>query len=124
VNPRVEELLQIVSDLMDECLKQKEFEKLFDIAVGSRLLFRALGAEEANRSTLLAVESAAILLIGKDHPVTPSETEPACSFCGKKRPEVMLGAGPDAFICHECVDLFTEVFRLDREKKALDEAPK
>ena len=113
---RVEELLKIVSDLADDCLKRKEFEKLFDIAVGGRLLFHALGAEEASRSMLLAVESAATLLIGKDRPVAPPETEPACSFCGRKHPEVRLGAGPEAFICDDCVSLFTEVFRKEKEQ--------
>ena len=61
-----------------------------------------------------AVESAAVLLIGKDRPVVPSETEPACSFCGRKRREVRLGAGPEAFICDGCVGIFTDIFRKEK----------
>jgi ClpX C4-type zinc finger len=32
-----------------------------------------------------------------------------CSFCGKKEPEVTLGAGPNAYICNECVAKFNSV---------------
>ena len=37
---RIDELLQIISNLADDCGKQRDLEKLFDIAVGGRLLFR------------------------------------------------------------------------------------
>jgi RNA polymerase-binding transcription factor DksA len=33
-----------------------------------------------------------------------------CSFCGKEPPDVKLGAGPDAFICNECVSTFSDIF--------------
>jgi RNA polymerase-binding transcription factor DksA len=36
--------------------------------------------------------------------------EKCCSFCGKAPPDVRLGAGPDAFICNECVSIFSEIF--------------
>lgn len=35
-----------------------------------------------------------------------NEPSPACSFCGKATPEVRLGAGPNVFICNECVATF------------------
>jgi hypothetical protein len=34
-----------------------------------------------------------------------------CSFCGQSPPKVRLGAGPNAFICNECVDTFYEIFK-------------
>ncbi len=50
----------------------------------------------------------------------PAPDEPeikrACSFCDKEEPDVRLGAGHSAFICNECVELFTEIFRLEGEK--------
>jgi hypothetical protein len=38
---------------------------------------------------------------------TGHNVEPSCSFCGKTPPSVRLGAGPSAFICNECVELFS-----------------
>ncbi|MGD0641974.1 MAG: ClpX C4-type zinc finger protein [Roseiarcus sp.] len=35
----------------------------------------------------------------------------ACSFCGKSSPEVRLGAGPSAFICNECVGVFSDLLK-------------
>ncbi len=47
----------------------------------------------------------------EEEAVDLSTIKMACSFCGRKAPEVKLGAGPDdVFICNECVDLFTETF--------------
>ena len=40
--------------------------------------------------------------------------ENRCSFCGKSANEVdRLIAGPDAFICNECIDLCASI--IDRE---------
>jgi ATP-dependent Clp protease ATP-binding subunit ClpX len=39
-----------------------------------------------------------------------------CSFCGKSQHEVKkLIAGPMDFICDGCVDLCTEIIRLERQ---------
>lgn len=43
------------------------------------------------------------------------ERSPACSFCGKAEPEVRLGAGPDVFICNECVAIFHPLLCANRE---------
>ena len=44
---------------------------------------------------------------------TPQQGEdnPVCSFCGRQPPSVRLGAGPSAFICNECVELFSEALK-------------
>jgi hypothetical protein len=39
-----------------------------------------------------------------------SSGQPTCSFCGKSPPDVRLGAGPSAFVCDGCVDLFARHF--------------
>ncbi|PID77333.1 MAG: ATP-dependent Clp protease ATP-binding subunit ClpX [Deltaproteobacteria bacterium] len=42
----------------------------------------------------------------------------ACSFCGKKEAEVgKLIAGPDVFICNECIELCNEIISEDSEKQ-------
>jgi len=40
----------------------------------------------------------------------PPSSQQSCSFCGRSPPEVRLGAGPSAFICDGCVDLFADHF--------------
>lgn len=46
---------------------------------------------------------------------------PRCSFCGKKQGEVLkLIAGPDAYICNECVALCMEILG-DKELADMDE---
>ena len=114
---RLDELAKIITGLMTDTIPRKDFENLLEIAVASRLLFRALPGAEKQRQTMLSnMEYALSLLMGKeDDSAEVSETEIACSFCGKKRPEVQIGAGADAFICNECVDLFTEIFLAERE---------
>ena len=40
-----------------------------------------------------------------------------CSFCGKhQRPVNKLIAGPDVYICNECVDLCVEIIAQERPK--------
>jgi hypothetical protein len=129
VTERIKELVEIISDLQIESIQRKDHESFLEIAMASWLLFRALpGAEAQRRAALYSIENALSLLIDASPPAEVSETEPACSFCGKKRPEVQLGAGaPEVqlgagaeaficFICNECVGLFTETFRLGKER--------
>jgi hypothetical protein len=126
VTERIIELVEIISELQIESIQRKDHESLLEIAMASRLLFRALpGAEEQSQSALYSMENALSLLIDAIPPADVSETEPACSFCGKKRPEVQLGAGAGAeaeasicFICNECVGLFVEIFDKEKEGKA------
>jgi ClpX C4-type zinc finger len=33
-----------------------------------------------------------------------------CSFCGKGQPDVRIVAGPDVWICHECIQLCCDIF--------------
>ena len=35
-------------------------------------------------------------------------SEPSCSFCGRREPEVRLAAGATAFICNSCVATLSE----------------
>jgi hypothetical protein len=112
---RIKDLVEIISDLEIESVERKDFESFLEIAMARRLLFRALpGAEEQSRLALCSIENALSLLIRASPPDGVSKIDPACSFCGKRRPEVQIGAGADAFICNECVDLFTEIFRMEK----------
>ena len=47
-----------------------------------------------------------------------------CSFCGKDQGEVAkLIAGPDGFICDECIDLCNEIVRDEDVAEVSDGAP-
>ncbi|MEO1090463.1 MAG: ClpX C4-type zinc finger protein, partial [Pseudomonadota bacterium] len=48
-----------------------------------------------------------------------SKTKLFCSFCGKSQHDVKkLIAGPNVFICDECVELCADILR-DEDKKGL-----
>ena len=53
--------------------------------------------------------------VGKKH----SKKIMNCSFCGKSEGEVeKLIAGPDVYICNECVDICVEIINHDKQAKA------
>lgn len=119
---RLNEMVKIISELMVGTAARKDPEALLEIAIATRQLFRAIpGAEKQRRSALYSIENALSLLIPREESVgTIDLSKLKCSFCGRQEPEVMLGAGADAFICDDCVGLFTEMFR---EKKKQSQAP-
>jgi len=46
------------------------------------------------------------------HLEDPGIASAACSFCGRPRSEeVEFGAGPNAYICAECVELFHQILK-------------
>jgi ATP-dependent Clp protease ATP-binding subunit ClpX len=50
-------------------------------------------------------------------PTAPEEL--CCSFCGKSQNDVQkLIAGPEAFICNECIDLGVDILRQDQKKSS------
>jgi hypothetical protein len=110
----VSELFRILSGLWLEYAKKKDFETVMEVSFASRLLFKALpNAEGAHESSLGALHQAIEVLLDEGQPpVKPTTTDAReCSFCGRKPPEVRLGAGPNVFICDNCVGVFSEVFR-------------
>jgi RNA polymerase-binding transcription factor DksA len=66
---------------------------------------------EATKTTLLqfVINSSEKLLNRSTAPQGMTDTR--CSFCDKQPPSVRLGAGPSAFICNECVELFSEALK-------------
>ena len=122
---RLDELVKILSDLMSERIQRKDFESFLEIAIASRMLFRALpGGEGQSGSALSNIEYALSLVTGKEEPVDLPDIKQACSFCDKQAPVVMLGAGHSAFICNECVELFTEIFQKEKDETPKGQSPK
>jgi RNA polymerase-binding transcription factor DksA len=75
-----------------------DFQGVLDAAIASYIAFRAIDAAEEDRTTALAAiyDSIGRLTRGND----PGYT---CSFCGEHRPKEQLAAGPNVFICSQCV---------------------
>ena len=76
----------------------------------SALLFdgdQALGEPAKGSLYVFMRECCAFLL---ERVATPPFSQRSCSFCGRSPPDVRLGAGPSAFICDGCVDLFAHHF--------------
>src|SRR4051812_30141713 len=113
----VSELFRILSGLWLEYAKKKDFEAVMEISLASRLLFKVLpDAEGPHESSMGALHQAIEVLLYEGQPPTKSVTKtPECSFCGRKPPEVRLGAGPDAFICDGCIGDFADVFRAGKK---------
>ena len=113
----VSELFRILSGMWMDLAKQKDFKSIMELAMASRLLFRALpNAEGPEEAALLALHHAIEMVVFDVEPPKRSiPSDPVCSFCGRRPPEVRLGAGPEAFICDGCVNDFAAVFR-DQEK--------
>jgi hypothetical protein len=111
---RIKELVEIISDLQVESVQREDYESFLEIAMASRQLFRAVpGAEAPSRTALYSMENALGLLVPKVEKEAVDLSAIKCSFYGKQAPEVTHGA--NAFICNECVDLFTEIFRSEKE---------
>jgi hypothetical protein len=68
---------------------------------------RALGEPVRASLYVFMRESCGFLL---ERIANPPSDQRNCSFCGRSPPDVRLGAGPSAFICDGCVDLFARHF--------------
>lgn len=97
-----------------ERAKKRDFQRILEFAMGNYMSLRAISASESQQNAALGAiyDAIAHLLLKADTTVAASGDQPRCSFCGKDESQgVRLGAGPHAFICNECVDLFAELFR-------------
>jgi hypothetical protein len=110
-------LFDILAKEWRELASKRDFAKLIDVAIASKIMLSQLPDSEGPvEAALLALHHSIEMVVfdGKP-PKATSVEDPACSFCGRKPPEVRLGAGPSAFICNECVGIFTEVFKSGNE---------
>lgn len=88
----------------------------FEEAIGFALLARRIGKMlgdmkfSADANSLMLKSYQEMLSSSSESTKGLSEINHSCSFCGQSPPKVRLGAGPDAFICNECVVTFSEVF--------------
>ncbi len=74
-------------------------------------------AELEEEKALSKVESATSVEGSTNVPAPPVEPKEAnCSFCGKKQKEVVkLMAGPNVYICNECVEICDAILEDDTQ---------
>lgn len=91
----------------DRLFDERRYKDLIDVAIADKIeLSKRYGSKSRQIVDVLGWLHLAIGQVMEDG----AKGSPECSFCGKKPPAVKLGAGPNAFICNECVGLFAEVF--------------
>ena len=104
----------LVKNLID-IMTTKYVERSYDQALDCAIVIRLMTKNDANPSRRAAAltfiqDCAKLLLEPKTATVPEGNSSPSCSFCGQQPPAVKLGAGPSAFICDGCVDLFAHHF--------------
>jgi len=108
----------LVSALWIRLIKHKQFPEAILASLLEYSIARDLENEESkDRAVWKMVTAANELqkqLRGEDTPVGAKAM--ACSFCSKTEPEVRLVAGPNVFICNECVVLVTEILAHEKSK--------
>jgi len=91
----------------DDALRQKDIHAA--IATGISAYMFARSRNDDHRAAL-SLEFAYVAIKGLlEQEKEGVGDESTCSFCG--RSEITLGAGPDAFICIDCVEIFHQTLK-------------
>jgi hypothetical protein len=116
-NLQVKELFQSLTSILELGLNEKRQHDVLMSGVLAYLFFHAKNEATFETASLMYVRKAVDdLLTGlipeqQNAPNGNGLTEsslPACSFCGRKEPEVRLVAGAGGFICNDCVKIASE----------------
>jgi len=102
---KIKDIQRDLFTMMEKEIKDKKYDKAIEIAISCYFLSKGRGLEEEEFATG-QIYVAFSALFQKD----AKGPEPACSFCGRTGKNVRLGAGPEAFICDKCVEIFAEQF--------------
>jgi hypothetical protein len=85
-------------------------------AIDAYLQGEVEGNEVEARAAMGRIHLSTSELIFGQHSDTRSRL--SCSFCGQSGSDVRLGAGPDVFICADCVGIFYEEAGLKPDKRS------
>jgi ClpX C4-type zinc finger protein len=95
-------------------MKQGNFKEAVKAGYESYAQCESEGDEKGAMAALSLVHLAiAELIFGNRKETQGKLPTPSCSFCGRSGSEVKLGAGPDAFICVDCVAIFHDALASD-----------
>jgi ribosomal protein L37AE/L43A len=102
-------------DAWQQAIDAGEWDTAVLTGISGYLYFHGLGLDRAKQGAVGLVIAAIEIRERKEEQRKPHTDQTRCSFCGKDESQVRLGAGPHAFICNECVDLFAEHFHKPKE---------
>lgn len=94
-------------DAWESAMNQRQFKAALKASIDTYLWGEAEGNDLEAKVALGRMHLAVTHLIDGEHRENTSGG-PSCSFCGKGGSDVRLGAGPDVFICADCVGVFYE----------------
>jgi ClpX C4-type zinc finger len=95
------------AELWQRAVDVSDWKGAFTAGISAYLYFLRDGGERSKEAAIGLIVAANEL----QHRGSKSSVKQVCSFCGQSPPKVKLGAGPDAFICNECVETFSEIFK-------------
>jgi RNA polymerase-binding transcription factor DksA len=109
----LEKIDKSAATLWGQLMRSGRFHEALSLALLVHKIANDQGETELTHSAdSIIIRAAREIEIGHRQTMIPktNNSEPTCSFCGQKAPKVRLGAGPNAFICNECVNTFHEIF--------------
>src|SRR4051812_47635863 len=102
------DVFETASNLWEAALDKKDYDAAIGIGIDAYLHYRGIGNERLSRGALNLVYVAIGELSGLCNKPGSSAS---CSFCGRNGSEVQLGAGPNAYICTDCVEIFHKTLK-------------
>ena len=105
-------LMEAVSECCGQAILEKRYRESILVGALGYILFNESGHQTFAQATLGFVSDAIALSAGQPaaSQIHRKSSEPSCSFCGRRDPQVKLAAGPDAFICDSCVATLSKTF--------------
>jgi ClpX C4-type zinc finger len=107
------DLFEAASNAWQSAMDQEEYDVAIQAGIDAYLHYQAEGSDRISRGALnlIHVAISRLVLADKD-----SAAGLSCSFCGRSGSEGQLGAGPDAYICLDCVTVFSKTLRAKRNE--------
>jgi hypothetical protein len=102
----LERMPDMLTTIWMKAFEEKRFHDALMNAFANYLISREMKNEEFEQTVLISMKGAIERLLPPDG----SDKEDQCSFCGRRPPAVRLAAGPDAFVCNECVTMLSQTF--------------
>ena len=105
------DVFKAASDAWQVAMDQKKFEVALRAGIDAYLHYKDVGNQQLSMGSVSLIHVAISGLLAEDEDKDRERaSSPSCSFCGSSGSEVRLGAGPDVFICVDCVAAFSESF--------------
>ena len=111
------DVFEAASDAWQIAMDQGKFDVALKTGIDAYLHYQAEGNKQLSKGSLSLIHVAIDkLLSGDEDKDEESASSLSCSFCGRSGSEVQLAAGPDVFICADCVAIFSESFASNKQE--------